>query len=196
MSNVSGGWWSPYLPLVKQVLALQERHLNQVDVFTTMRELDKRGVDLMVQRRKAEIPVAVRVRRWGASRSEFTIRSMSNWQREKVEMVSLLAGACDWMFYGIVGKDAPGPSDLNAGRSLYFSAWVLLDLHVWRRTVKERGGLGFELPNRGRDGQGDGTAFTTYRLSDFPDAMVLRQYPAGRTGMLPGMDLKPVPVFD
>lgn len=92
-----------------------------------------------------------------ASQQEFTLRKHL-YSRQPTQYHKVMAGQCDFLIYG---KAAPGGID--------FAWWTLIDLNVWRETMKrDPGRKGSTVIMR------DGT-FVRYFIDRFPRELVIKQ---------------------
>jgi len=97
--------------------------------------------------------IACRVRRHGYYARypyEFTIRSKRD-SGAKTELSKIMGGHGDWMFYGHMGE----------GSEITIPHWMLIDLNVWRKCIKQRKKLKIRF---GEKPNGDGTYFYWYDL--------------------------------
>lgn len=123
----------------------------------------QRATDLIVLRLDA-VRIACRVRRHEyleRYEGEFTIRS-SRPSGADTELGKIIEGWGDYMLYAFAGLD---------GR---LAAWLLGDLHVFRRwharqlvSLPAGGTPGLRVPNR------DGTWFTAFTLADLPSEFIV-----------------------
>lgn len=152
-------WSDNFLPLVKQIVG---PHLLEPSPY----EVDANQCgDLVVVRGKAKT-VGVRVREHYAADKwpdQFTIRSRLD-SGNKTELAKIINGWGDVFFYGFADENEQG-----------FAGWYLIDMDVFRKALM--------YPERrdsirtGEKCNGDGTYFRWFKVSDFPDALLIDSSP-------------------
>ena len=143
-------WSDRHIPAIKKIIG---GYL--LDVASA--EVDQRQATDLVIIKDAGRQIACRVRRPGYSDRwplDFTIRSHRDSGAE-TELSKMRRGWGDWYFYGHSDNRAPP----NIER------WFLLDLDVWRK--HERNQNAPDKSNR------DGTYFRVYRVTDFPQNVII-----------------------
>lgn len=168
---------SDYHPLMEPLITGYLRR-QAVTILYSRVDLDKRGVDAVATTKWHDPTIGLRVRSPGCSGREITLRSMSHWRRDRVELANIKAGWCQLFAYGVA---APG-------RRLRLASMVLIDLNGVREALRKRPTLGFDLPNKDRrTGVEDGTAFLVLGLDDLPEWCILSNPGVNWNPSLPGM---------
>ena len=151
-------WSRDYLLAVKRILG------EYLIAEAPAEEDRQRNTDLIVLN-LASVRVACRIRRgcYAATYGdEFTIRT-GRPNGVKTELLKLMEGWGDYLFYGFAHED---------GEDL--SAWLLGDLRVFRgwlfRRMNETGG---KVPGRLRSNTDGSSDFCAFRLDDMPPGFIV-----------------------
>lgn len=150
-------WSDGYMPRIREIVGFHSTVPTPLPMDRT------HAADLMTVKTYPML-TNVRMRRprfIGLFWNDFIIRNVAGVDG-KTEFQKLLGPQVDWMFYGVAASDDDG--------DIRIAQWVIIDLNVWRDTMKNCAPADLFTKKNNND---DGGEFLVFEYDDFPPSLIV-----------------------